>query len=249
MSSYRKNFLTKVIARVDFQPILIIGEESPTKFQEALRHSFPRLEVHQGLQIKADKAQNANLAMRKLPLVWNLKDKNKENEIDLCPNYLSLTCAKYVDFPLFNSNLVNIYNKFVEFYQPSIIKRVGLRYINEIKLEGNPFDWQNLINQDLFSSINAVPDKREMISRAMHQIHFLDEDSKLVFQFGIFNSEFPNTITKKEFILDYDCISEEEREPNEVLPEFIKFNQKVSDLFEMNIEDGLREKMGRGESS
>jgi len=249
MPSYRKNFLTKVIARVDFQPILIIGEENPTQFQDALRQTFPRLEVSQTLQIKADKAQNANIAMRKLPTVWNLKDKSEENKIDLSSNYIALSCFKYTAFDKFNSTLINIYNKFNEIYKPSIIKRIGLRYINEIKLDGDPFDWTNLINENLFSSLNAFSAKRNKISRAMNQVHFQDEDSRLVFQFGIFNSEFPNTIVKREFILDYDCISEEEREPADVLPEFTKFNARITDLFEMNIEDGLRKEMGEGDIS
>ena len=243
MPSYKRNFLTKVIARVDYQPILIIGEENPTQFQDALRQTFPRLEINQSLEIKASKTQTADFAMRKLPMVWNLIDKNKENKIDLSSNYLALSCFKYTHFDLFFSSLSNIYNKFTEIYKPSIIKRIGLRYINEIKLDGNPFDWHNFINKNLFASLGAFSEKKDMISRAMHHVHFQDEDSRLVFQFGMFNSEFPNTITKREFILDYDCVSEEEREPNAVLPEIAKFNKKITALFEMNIEDGLREKM------
>ena len=44
MTTYPINFITKVIARVDFQPILKLKQEEPVAFQEAIREHFPRLE-------------------------------------------------------------------------------------------------------------------------------------------------------------------------------------------------------------
>jgi uncharacterized protein (TIGR04255 family) len=66
------------------------------------------------------------------------------------------------------------------------------------------------------------------------------DNHKVLFNFGVFNSEFPNTISKKEFILDYDCVSEDERSVETVLPVFTDFNNIVWDLFEKSIGDDLR---------
>ena len=103
------------------------------------------------------------------------------------------------------------------------------------------------MNDKLYSTLNAFPSLRDSITRSMHQLHLRIDDYKIIFQFGAFNSEFPNTITQKEFILDYDCISEEEHEPNNVLVKFKQFNTQISGLFEQSINANLREIMKKGD--
>ena len=128
----------------------------------------------------------------------------------------------------------------MEIYKPSIINRIGLRYINEVKIDGNPFDWQGLINDNLFATLNAFPNIKTSITRSMHQLHFRGENNKIVFQFGLYNSEFPNPVAQRAFILDYDCVSEDEHEPHQVLPIFTSFNTKIYTLFEQSISDNLK---------
>ncbi len=47
MTTYPTNFVSKVIARVDFQPILKLKQE-PVDFQEIIREQFPRFS-HEGI--------------------------------------------------------------------------------------------------------------------------------------------------------------------------------------------------------
>ena len=240
MPKYQKNYLTKVIARVDYQPILILDEERPSKFQELVRDEYPRLEELRGVGIGIAKEGAGSISLQKSPVVWKLKDKGQINEVDLSSNYFALVTMRYKRFSEFFNRLTHVYNQFVENYKPSIITRIGLRYINEIRLKGNPFEWETLLNDSLYSTLDAFPGKQSSIARSMHQLHFKEDDYKILFQFGIFNSEFPNTIAQREFILDYDCISEEEHEPHDVLGKFGGFNEQISTLFEESIGEGLR---------
>lgn len=240
---YSRNFLNKVIARVDHLPILILDEERPSSFQELIRNEYPRIDELRGIGIEMPKQGGSLVSVEKLPVIWKLNNKDRTIEIDLSSKYFSLVSSRYVGFLEFFDRLSDVYNHFVENYSPSIITRVGLRYVNEISLDGNPFEWQNLLNENLYSTLNAFPNMRSSFARSMHQLHFTGDDYKIVFQFGIFNSEFPNTIAKKEFILDYDCISEEEIEPQEVIGKFTRFNDLICELFEQSIGDGLREIM------
>lgn len=245
MAPYSKNFLTQVIARIDYQPILILDKENPSNFQEQVREEYPRFEKLRNVALNITPKADSSISFEKLPVVWKLSDKEKANIIDLSSKYFALQTSKYIRFSDFYHRLTNAWNHFVENYKPQIITRIGLRYINEIRLtgNGNPFDWENLINTNLYSSLNAFTDIKESISRSMNQLHFAQEDCKITFTFGIFNSEFPNTITQKEFILDYDCISEDEYDSQDVLGVIKQFNDKVWDLFERSIGDGLRDIM------
>lgn len=44
MTTYPINFITKVIARIDFLPILKLKDEIPSIFQENIRKEFPRFD-------------------------------------------------------------------------------------------------------------------------------------------------------------------------------------------------------------
>ncbi len=247
MPPYQRTFLTSVIARVDYQPILILDVERPSEFQNLVREEYPRFEEIRGLKIK--QKSGSPISAEKMPIVWRLKDREQVNAVDLSSKYFALKTTRYTRFLEFFEKLTNLYNNFVDSYRPGIITRIVLRYINQINLTGNPFEWQDLLNENLYSIFNAFPEMKDSITRGLHNLQFSGDDYKIVFQFGISNSEFPNTITQKEFILDYDCMSEEEHGPNEVLEKFTLFNGLIQSLFEKSIGEGLRDIMNKGDES
>ena len=62
------------------------------------------------------------------------------------------------------------------------------------------------------------------------------------FNYGLYNSEFPNKISRKDFVLDYDCYTAniEKKDSYEYLN---KFHEKINEEFEKSIEEGLRKEM------
>jgi uncharacterized protein (TIGR04255 family) len=244
MPSYTRNFLTNVIGRIDYQPILLLLRQEPAEFQEKIRHDFPRFSKEFLIELKLASEVHEDQQSKK-PIAWKFKDKMATQEVTLTADFIAFETNKYTRFPDFSEKLSSIYRLFCETYRPELIKRIGLRYINQIYIpDGNPLEWDDLINSNLTSSLKAFPDWKQNILRSMHQLHLSKDDFKITFQFGIFNSEYPNTITKKEFILDYDCISEQETEPDRVIQYFEQFNKEIENLFEDSIGDGLRNLMG-----
>jgi uncharacterized protein (TIGR04255 family) len=123
------------------------------------------------------------------------------------------------------------------------IKRTGLRYINDIVLpEGNTFDWTAFINRSLISCLDFVPEK-ENLSRAMGIIELNRENHKVLFQFGMYNPDYPNSIAQKVFVLDYDCYTTEELKTSDIIGMVDTLQKDEEELFERSIENGLREKM------
>jgi len=68
------------------------------------------------------------------------------------------------------------------------------------------------------------------------------DDFRMNFAFGVFNSEFPSVVTRREFILDIDCYSEDV-EPDMLFSRLDLFNTTALKYFEMSILDGLRDIM------
>jgi uncharacterized protein (TIGR04255 family) len=232
MTTYPKNFITQVIAKVDFEPILRLKEEPPYSFQEAIKEWFPRSDQAESVEFLLKPGEEPS-AIKK-PISYLFFNKEKTEKIEVNYQTIILTLGQYLEFDSFISKIELMYNNFNEIYHPSIIKRIGLRFVNEIKLRGNPFEWEGYLNNNLYCMINAFPDLTESLSRIMAQMIIALEGRRIIFNFGIYNSEFPNTITQKEFILDYDCASVEECEPEVALGKFRLFYEDIKKLFKQN---------------
>lgn len=246
---YDVNFITNAIFRVDIPKIDMNNSDPPEELRKELEQKFPI--YHQikksnfGVKVE-DKNQVTTQLSEKI--LWEFKSKrdhNKFNKVVISPDYISLEYEDYKTFKDFFKDIKFVFNILFEHYPIENVNRIGLRYINEISLDsGNPFDWNNLIDKSLF----AVPEKfsksSEDILRSMQVLDIEEDDYLLRFQFGLYNSEYPNPIARKEFVLDYDCFIKGEIEQYEIFKHAERCNKVISKWFEKSIEDGLREIMG-----
>lgn len=70
------------------------------------------------------------------------------------------------------------------------------------------------------------------------------ENHKVLFQFGMYNPDYPNLIAQRVFVLDFDCYTTEELKASDIMKTVEMLQKDEEVLFEHSIEDGLREKMG-----
>lgn len=246
---YKKNFITNVIFRIDFPKILNLTEQKPpSKLQEIISEKFPILDESIRSEIKTKIMKNSTFDIKGTSKKsWNFSNREKTKKVSIDPEFLIIEYLKYENFTEFFKTIKFIFENFINLYNIRLINRLGLRYINQIKLEmGNPLNWNNLIDASLFSvSKNFVKTNyRNNISRSMHFLGINEEEYNLIFQFGMHNSEYPSPMNRKEFILDYDCMSKEEIDVIEVLNKVEKFNKIIYEWFESSIMNKLREEMG-----
>ncbi|MBU4353815.1 MAG: TIGR04255 family protein [Proteobacteria bacterium] len=143
MTTYPINFIKKVLIRIDYQPILKLKQEEPADYQECMRAQFPRYERKETIEFQLKPGEPP--IATKSP-VWEFVNKDKTEKISLNYQTISITFNKYNSRELFFSKIESVYNAFNSIYRPTIIKKIGLRFINEIKLTGNPLDWEGIIN-------------------------------------------------------------------------------------------------------
>jgi len=105
-------------------------------------------------------------------------------------------------------------------------------------------DWNDYINPSLLSFIGSFPDNLGNISRAMSQLCFNKDSFNIHFNYGIFNPEFPGKVSRKEFILDYDCFTREcTQEGVETLLK--NSSTEIQKMFEQSVTPGLRDLLGK----
>lgn len=242
---YKQNFLTNVVFKVDFPKILELETNKPSDFQKAILKNYPILNELQGQFI--ENAFNKKRFSTKIEnrLKWEFFTKDKKKKILLDCECLTIEYFDnvYKHFDEFLEDIKFVFKNFFEIYSSIIIKRIGLRYVNQIKLaSGNPLDWKGYLDNDLFSVVSNFA-KEEDILKSMHLLDIKEDDFKLRFQYGIANSDYPNSIARKEFILDYDCFIVEEVDNSVIYNYAIKFNKIIEKWFEKSIKKSLREIM------
>ena len=239
---YKKNYLSNVLFNLDFTTLSDYNSEKLKEFQGLIKKEFPIVEEVKGVEIihKLEKAKLPESQTSEI-LIWHFLDKTKKRIVSFQPDKIVLEFREYNHFEEYFKMIELVIKSLFTLFPLIVSTRVGLRYINQIKLEdASPFEWNNQLNKSLLVSMNFMPDKKDM-SRHITLIESNKGDYSLRFQYGIANSLYPSPIMKKEFILDYDCSTFESfGKPEEILDKVKEFNVVIDDMFERSIEDGLR---------
>jgi uncharacterized protein (TIGR04255 family) len=250
-NKYRKPFLKSVIFRIDLAQPLSQSKQLVADFHEIIKDVFPNREDTAGIILKATfgtEGKDRGTVKQSQRTVTKYKFSNIDGKIILMleeePSNLSLLFNSYNNSDELNKLVSLIATTIIKVYGSILIKRIGLRYINNINLnEGSAFDWALFINNRLISMLDFPPDKGTT-SRVLGRIELNKDTHKVQFYFGLANPEYPNRIARKEFVLDYDCYVNEDVNITDVLKTVKILHDEIKILFEISILDGLREKMG-----
>ena len=144
----------------------------------------------------------------------------------------------YQDFEGFISDVQLILKGLIK-YPINRINSIGLRYVNQIKIN------ENSLNQYINENLHLINKgfNQEDVIQSISRTELKIDDYNLAFQYGQFNPEYPNLTSSKEFILDYDCILNNEENIENIIFNLNKMHDIIHNRFENDIKDKLREKM------
>jgi uncharacterized protein (TIGR04255 family) len=170
--------------------------------------------------------------------------RNKEKFINVNHSFLVISYKKYENFEKMRDELIKILEKMISLYKELQIRRIGIRYINQIDIqEKETTDWGNYINSDLISMLHFSDNPKE-ISRAMSNLEYNYGEYNLKFQYGMFNPDYPAVVKRKQFILDFDSYYDGYIDNILETKEFLeKAHEKIVVLFENSIKEDLRSMM------
>ena len=236
------NFLKNVILRMDFLGDLKLSEKFVNNIQKNVLNDFPEFEPQErvSLQVMVKTDDKEKVTKEKRSKAFRFYHTTTNNSLTLERDAIVLDMKKYNNYDDFRKIVQTVIQN-VETENPSAkLSRIGLRYINQLILsEGNPFDWNDFVKKPLTNSLEFIENQNEL-ARLMGVIELNKSDYLIRFQYGWYNSEFPNPIAKKEFALDYDCYSKNEIDVSEVLSQIDTYHKAIKDLFEYSKEDGLQ---------
>lgn len=253
MPKYESNFLEKVILKLDFENVSLAKID---EYSETISSTFDIGNTRQGFEgsINIDVVGGVMEQSKQDLVIKEFSSTTKtEKKLTLSQKWISLEYnnRSYTDSTELISDLKDFILPFLELFEVAIVNRVGLRYINQVSLDDNsePLQWDTYINKKLLQTLSFAKDTEFNLSRSFTQQFYKSGDMDIVSSSGIWNEDFPNTIAKKDFILDFDCSIAIPRGKEDINleAEVKSFNALIEKLFESSIEDGLRTLMGVSE--
>jgi uncharacterized protein (TIGR04255 family) len=240
---YKRNFLTEVIARLDFvSPVAGITAELPKTLSDGLLTHFPIAEPKKMFSQTIQVLPTPVTSPPKEEFTqWNFFGMRREKRVVLTPSFLFVSFRTYETYEKLREEFLAILKPFFQEFPVAQPSRMGLRYINNLELpQENPLKWDKYINRRLLSLFSFTIREAEP-ARVFHNLEVAYPDFNLRFQFGMHNPDYPAPIRQPVFVLDFDAYHKGLIAPPEVEGLLDKFHGAVQSLFEKSITAGLRE--------
>ncbi|MBU6196030.1 MAG: TIGR04255 family protein [Candidatus Melainabacteria bacterium] len=245
---FTQNPLVDVILRIDFAPILDVDtKEVLARYQREIKQWFPHYEKNIEYVHRIDSLVFGNKQAEE-SLVHNFISKDKSQTISVSQKVFVLNFKRYKSFKQFEDVFKNNWKNFKNtFSTPSLITRLGLRYVNLIEKEKfmtKEESWIDLIDSDLVPEL-----KNYMQVNDQCYIKSLNKDLDLSLQGD--NVHLKLAILKAietnedAFLIDIDSFREnKDGIDEEEINECIKcFNKRTRNIFRPFITDNLLQKL------
>lgn len=251
MANYKKNFLKRVILRIDFEDV---GLTKIKNYLEKIKPTFEKSERKLGFEAEfrlsfAD-GKPAPQQIGNEVTLWGLSNEDGTKKAEISSKSFWIEYYAYKDSNELMSDVKAVMNTFIEDFEVKVVNRVGLRYLNLIVPPdgAKPTQWGKYINPKLLAGIDFADEQSIALSRYTGQLIRHTDTFDLQFNYGILNPDYPNEIARKEFALDLDCYANLPMDTHDfVLSDVVKeFNIEIEKLFEASILEPLRVIMRKG---
>lgn len=245
--NYRRNFLKAVFIRVDLlSPLPGIEVALPAPLTVAAIPAFPIPEPRDifNREIKFG-PKGVVTSSEEQSKEWRFHGKERTKTLTIGPRVVAVKHTTYQAYENVKTEFIGILDQLADLFPDVKSQRVGLRYVNEIKLdEINPTSWSSYLAPQLLSVFEFPPeDHRPALSRVLHNLELSFADFNLRYRFGMHNPDYPAPIRQKLFILDFDAYTKSVVEIKEVGRLLDNFHACIQRYFEQSITDDLRSKL------
>ncbi len=149
--------LVLALCQVRFTSMLSVNDPaSLAAFQRAIQSRYPIAAQVQEVELVVGIGPNEREIRREQRQTpqWQFTDQNDNWKVVLSQDFLALETRKYEHFDDFLDRLRDALDALVQHIQPTIVTRLGLRYINEIRANSHDnMMWPEVIRQDLLGPI------------------------------------------------------------------------------------------------
>lgn len=240
---YQQDFLSLVVLRIDF-PAATMGVEERSAFSVKIAERFPHSSVIPLREMMVNFTETGgDLVQRDLGHQWTYR-KTVAGSISLvlAQDNMTLTYgpSDYTGFVPFLEEFNFALTAAADAFKIQNFIRIGLRYINEIRLQGRALEWDGVIDKRLVQAVLAPALAGGRMQRSMHQVSEVHDEDQILLNYGLVNPDFPAPLIQRHFVIDIDASRQGLITYNEALECVKRLNYISTQTFESCIDDDLR---------
>ena len=256
MPQYARDFITQVVMRADFvtgtapiagqvpEGVLSVLDDYPER--TSLNRSRTEVHVQKAPQGPVRDTRTINFQEH------NFWTAGRTVHAAVCSEYAFVAQRQYDGYAPLREDFLGIVAALGTQFPGLRIKRLGMRYVNEIKLPeadagpglGADF-WEHYVNPLLLGGLRFAANDGAL-ARHICTTELNYGTDRATIRYGIFNGEYPRPNRKREFILDVDAYCQELMAPNAVPARLDDYHAAACQVFEAAVTDGLRARMNIG---
>lgn len=240
--------LIRVIAQVRFPPILSIEKKDFVgSFQEEIRYEYPILQPEQTQTVVFGPQGVVQPAFQ---LTWRFIDTAGSWRVSLAPNFMALETTAYSSRRDFLERLERLLIAFEQSFNPQIIERFGLRYVN--RLIGQDLqDISSLVKPEIAGLMGAefIEDIHQTVNESLFVIPNGGEE--IIARWGLMPGDVTfapdiEPVAESSWILDIDMSLSKNREFSieELMSEGRCFAERIYTFFRWAVKDEFLRRFG-----
>jgi len=200
--------LVKVIVQVKFPQLLKISDgKDLSEFQELIREDYPFLEPKEVDNQTIEIGPGGPKVQTSRSVIWGFQDETRNWNVSLAPDFVALETTSYSSRDDILTRLSKIISAVEDIYNPRIVTRLGMRYIDQIKDEAHD-RLASFIRSDVMG-IFGVTDL-DRLRHGITEASFIADEGTLLMRCAhlapqtTFDPNIVRPIAQKSWILDLD---------------------------------------------
>ena len=204
--------LVRVLSQVRFPKIVKISDESYiADFQEAIRKEYPHFQsdVVKGVELNLAGEELQHRVMSSV--IWRFFDPSRAIRVSLAQDAITLETASYMSRDDFLGRMGFILDCLSKTIAPSLVERVGFRYVDRLQGEDHLESLAQLIQPELLNVLQ--PNLTSKIDISMTEITGATAEGKLIARYGLapigfsHEPEVAPPVETRSWVLDVDSYS------------------------------------------
>lgn len=204
--------LIRVLGQVKFPKIVKISDETYIgDFQEAIRHLYPHLQKDLVQGVELNVAGPTLQHTTTTTVIWRFFDLEQVIRVSLSSDAITLETARYVSRDDFLQRMKVVLEALQATIKPSIVQRVGFRYVDRLQGPECLGDLSALIQQELLNVVQ--PNLMKYIDISMTEVSGDTREGKLIARYGLAPPNYSHDpsmappVPEKSWVLDVDSFS------------------------------------------
>lgn len=246
--------LALVVFQLRFSNLPEISERNYIEtFKKAIEEQYPKFEPSKQVTVQFDIPSNEPHQTETVQ--WRFTDESRNWTVVLATDFLTFEVRKYEHFEEYTSRLMSLLSALIEHIRPKVGLRVGLRYINEIRLGTE--ELCEIVRPEVLGLL-SVTEFKKYASQGTQEIALrFAENEAMQIRYGFFPDggavqPLPGESAPSGpfYLLDFDASRTFapphllQIEPH-VIGEYIgRFHDEIEEVFLWSITDEFRQSLG-----